>query len=55
MSRSGRVDVAVKLEESGVEVVVVDVWPWGEMPDAQLGRNFLFGQINLWDGEGRHG
>lgn len=51
MSRSGRVDVAVRLEGSGgadpgVVELVVDVWspgnPGGEVPDAQLGRNFLF-------------
>lgn len=43
---SGRVDVAVRLEESGAmdSGVVVDVWPPVEevLPDAQLGRNFLF-------------
>ena len=47
MSRRGRVDVAVRLEGSGGAdpgvVGVVDVWsPGGELPDAQLGRNFLF-------------
>lgn len=47
MSRSGRVDVAVRLARSGGAdpgvVGVVDVWfPEGELPDDQLGRNFLF-------------
>lgn len=47
MSRRGRVDDAVRLEGSGGAdpgvVGVVDVWsPGGELPDAQLGRNFLF-------------
>lgn len=50
MSRSGRVDVAFRLEGSGGAdpgvVGVVDVWfPGGGLPDAQLGRNFLF----FWD------
>lgn len=47
MSRSGRVDVAVRLDRSGGAdpgvVVVVDVsFPEGGLPDDQLGRNFLF-------------
>lgn len=47
MSRRGRDDVAVRLEGSGGAdpgvVGVVDAWsPGGELPDAQLGRNFLF-------------
>lgn len=47
MSRTGRVDVAVRLEgASGLAdlgVVVGGVWsPAEEVPDAQLGRNFLF-------------
>lgn len=46
MSRSGRVDVAVRLDRSGGAdpgvVGVVDVWfPEGGLPDDQLGRNFL--------------
>lgn len=58
MSRSGRVDVAVRLKGSGGAdpgiVGVVDACsPWGELPDdAQLGRNFLiffhrFGKISI--------
>lgn len=51
MSRSARVLVAVRLEGSGGAVPgvvgVVDVRsPGGGLPDAQLGRNFLF----FWGG-----
>lgn len=65
MSRSGRVDVAVRLEGSGgadpgVVELVVDVWspgdPGGEVLDAQLGRNFLFlAKISIFFLRGKRG